>query len=69
MFESKTDLASLKTNADNFDVDKLKNVPANLSKPSNVVNNDFVKKRKIYMFEKLVNKVNTLILRCQVLVV
>ena len=46
MFESKTDLASLKTNADNFDVDKLKNVPANLSKPSNVVNNDFVKKKK-----------------------
>lgn len=68
MFESKTDLASLKTNADNFDVDKLKNVPANLSKPSNVVNNDFVKKKK-NMFEKLVNKVNTLILRCQVLVV
>ena len=46
MFGSKTDLASLKTNVDNFDVDKLKNVPANLSKPSNVVNNDFVNKKK-----------------------
>ena len=68
MFGSKTDLASLKTNVDNFDVDKLKNVPANLSKPSNVVNNDFVNKKK-NLFEKLVNKANTLILRCQVLVV
>ena len=67
MFGSKTDLASLKTNVDKFDVDKLKNVPANLSKLSNVVNNDFVKKKK-NVFEKLVNKVNTLILRCQVLV-
>lgn len=49
MFGSKTDLASLKTNVDKFDVDKLKNVPANLSKLSNVVNNDFVKKKKTYL--------------------
>lgn len=49
MFGSKTDLASLKTNVDNFDVDKLKNVPATLSKPSNVVNNDFVNKKKKFV--------------------
>ena len=37
MLASKTDLADLKTKADNLDVNKIKAVPADLSKPSNVV--------------------------------
>ena len=40
----KSDLASLKAKVDRIDVDKLKPVPADLSKPINVVNNDVVKK-------------------------
>ena len=39
----KTDLASLKTKVDNLDVYKLKTVPADLSKLSNVVDNNVVK--------------------------
>ena len=42
---AKSDLASLKD--DKIDVDKLKTVPVDLSKLSNLVNNDFVKKRCI----------------------
>ena len=41
---AKSDLASLKAKVDKTDVDKLKPVPADLSKLSNVVNNDAVKK-------------------------
>ena len=41
---SKTNLSGLKTKADNLDVDKLKNVPADLSKLSNIVDNKVVKK-------------------------
>ena len=43
-FASKTNLASLKTEADKIDTDKLKTVPADLAKLSNVVKNDVVKK-------------------------
>ena len=43
-FASKTKLAALKTEVDKIDVDKLKTVPADLAKLSNVVNNDVVKK-------------------------
>ena len=43
-FASKTNLASLKTEVDKFDTDKLKTVPADLAKLSNVVKNDVVKK-------------------------
>ena len=43
-FASKTNLAALKTEADKIDVDKLKTVPVDLAKLSNVVNNDVVKK-------------------------
>ena len=43
-FASKTNLASLKTEVDKIDTDKLKTVPANLAKLSNVVKNDVVKK-------------------------
>ena len=43
-FASKTNLAALKTEVDKIDVDKLKAVPTDLAKLSNVVNNDVVKK-------------------------
>ena len=43
-FASKTNLAALKTEVDKIDVDKLKTVPVDLAKSSNVVNNDIVKK-------------------------
>ena len=43
-FASKTNLASLKTEVDKIDTDKLKTVPADLAKLSNVVKNDVVKK-------------------------
>ena len=42
-FASKTNLAALKTEVDKIDVDKLKTVPIDLAKLSNVVNNDIVK--------------------------
>ena len=43
-FASKTNLAALKTEVDKIDVDKLKTVPVDLAKLSNVINNDVVKK-------------------------
>ena len=53
-FVSKTNLASLKAEADKIDVDKLKTVPVDLAKLSNVVKNDVVKKRE---YSKLLTKV------------
>lgn len=41
---SKIDLTSLKAKVDNLDVDKLRTVPADLNKQSNVVDNDVVQK-------------------------
>ena len=43
-YATKTSLASLKTEVDKIDTDKLKTVPADLAKLSNVVKNDVVKK-------------------------
>ena len=43
-FASKTNLAALKTEIDKIDTDKLKTVPADLAKLSNLVKNDVVKK-------------------------
>ena len=43
-FASKTNLAALKTEVDKIDVDKLKRVPDDLAKLSNVVKNEVVKK-------------------------
>ena len=51
-FALKTNLATLKTEADKLDIDKL--VPTDLSKLSNVVKNDVVKKND---YNKLVTKV------------
>ena len=43
-FASKTNLAAFKTEVDKIDADKLKTVPVDLAKLSNVVKNDVVKK-------------------------
>ena len=56
-FALKTDLANLKNEVDKLDVDKLTTVPVDLSKLSNVVKNDFVKKT---VYDKLVAKVNNI---------
>ena len=56
-FASKTNLASLKTEVDKFNIYKLKSVPIDLSKLSNVVKNDVVKKTES---DKLVGKVNNI---------
>ena len=54
-FGLKTNLANLKTEADKLDIGKLVPVPTGLSKLSNVVKNDVVKKAC-----KLVSKVNNI---------
>ena len=51
----KSNLASLKTEVDKLDIDKLTPVPGDLAKLSNVVKNDVVKKTE---YDKLVAKVN-----------
>ena len=56
-FELKTYLASLKTEADKLDIDKLVPVPVDLSKLSDVIKNDVVKKT---VYDKLVAKVNNI---------
>ena len=56
-FALKSNLASLKTKVDKIDPDKLKTVPADLAKLSNVVKNDFVKKTE---YIKLVTKVDNI---------
>ena len=43
-YATKTNLASLKTEVDKIDTHKLKTVPADLAKLSNVVKNEVVKK-------------------------
>ena len=43
-YASKTNLAALKTEVDKIDTEKLKTVPNDLAKLSNVVKNDVVKK-------------------------
>ena len=53
-FALKTNLANLKSEVDKLDVDKLKFVPTDLSKLSDVVKNDVVKKTD---YNKLVTKV------------
>ena len=54
-FALKTNLANLKTEVDKLDIDKLVPVPVDLSKLSDVVKNDVVKKD---VYNKLVAKVN-----------
>ena len=56
-FELKTNLANLKTEVDKLDIDKLITFPVDLSKLSNVVKNDVVKK---VVCDKLVAKKNNI---------
>ena len=63
-FALKSNLASLKTEVDKLDIDILTPVPVNLSKLSDVVKNDVVKKT---VYDKLVEKVNNIDTRGSVL--
>ena len=54
-FALKSNVASLKTEIDKLDINKLTPVPNDLAKLSNVVKNDVIKKTK---YDKLVAKVN-----------
>ena len=56
-FALKTNLATLKTEVDKLDIDKLVPVPTDLSKLSNVVKNDVVRKD---VHDKLVTKVSNI---------
>ena len=56
-FALKTNLANLNTKVDKLDIDKLKPLPTDLSKLSNVVKNGVVKKD---VYDKLVVKVNNI---------
>ena len=56
-FARKTNLANLKTEVHNLDIEKLVPVPIDLSKLSNVVKNYVVKKS---VYDKLVAKVNNI---------
>ena len=56
-FALKANLANLKTEVDKLDIDKLATVPVDLSKLSNVVKNNVVKKT---VYDKLVAKVNNI---------
>ena len=56
-FALKTNLANLKTEVDKLDIDKLAPVPVDLSKLSDVVKNDVVKKD---VYDKLVTKENNI---------
>ena len=56
-FALKSNLASLKTEVDKLDIEKLVPVPVDLRKLSDVVKNDAVKKT---VYDKLVTKVNSI---------
>ena len=55
----KTNLAALKTEVDNIDTDKLKTVPNDLAKLSNVVKNDVVKKTAYNTLKNKVDAIDT----------
>ena len=57
IFALKSNLASLKTEFDNLDIDKLVPVPVDLSKLGDVVKNDVVTKA---VYDKLVPKVHNI---------
>ena len=56
-FALKTNLASLKTEVDKLDIDKLVPIPVDLSKLSDIVKNDVVKKA---VYDQLVAKANNI---------
>ena len=55
-FAKKDDLAHLKSEVDQFDIDELKTTPVDLSKLSNVVNNEVVKKDVYYTTKNNLDK-------------
>ena len=55
----KTNLAALKTEVDDIDTDKLKTVPNDLAKLSNVVKNDVVKKTEYNTLKNKVDAIDT----------
>ena len=55
----KTNLAALKTEVDNIDTDKLKTVPNDLAKLSNIVKNDAVKKTDYNTLKSKVDGIDT----------
>ena len=59
-FASKTNLSALKTEVDKIDVDKLKTVPDDLAKLSNVVKNEVVKKTAYNTLKNKVEAIDTL---------
>ena len=58
-FASKTNLVSLKTDEDKIDVDKLKTVPADLAKLSDVVKNDVIKKTEYNSLKTKVDNIDS----------
>ena len=58
-FASKTNLASLKTEVDKIDVDRLKTVPVDLAKLSNGVKNDVIQKTEYNKSVTKVDNINT----------
>ena len=58
-FASKANLASLKTEVDKINADKLKTVPVDLAKLSNVVKNDVVKKTEYNSLKTEVDSIDT----------
>ena len=58
-FALKTNLANLKTEVDKLDIDKLAPVPVDLSKLSDVVKNNVVKKAVYYKLVGKVSNINT----------
>ena len=58
-FASKTNLASLKTEVDKIDTDKLKTVPVDLSKLTYVVKDDAVKKTEYNSLKTKVDSIDT----------
>ena len=56
-FALKTNLATLKAEVDKLDIDKLAPVPVDLSKLSDIIKNDVVKRT---VYDKLVAKVNSI---------
>ena len=58
-FALKTNLASLKTEVNKLDIDKLEPVPVDLSKLSDFVKNDVVKKGVYDQLDAKVNNIDT----------
>ena len=56
-FTEPYDLASLKSKIDKLDIGKLETTPLDLSKPSDLVKNEVVKKTK---YDELVKKINAI---------